>query len=126
MAETVADLQWPETPLVNHSTRWVQWYLDDVTGELAEDDEMWAHVTPHDLRRTWATLLSADIDDPILVMDFGGWEKIETFLKHYCGSYSPTVQRRELSKVDWLDVGGRSVGERGPELSMLISHLRRH
>jgi integrase len=91
MAETVADLQGPETPLVDHSTRWVQRHLDDVTGDLAEDDEMWAHVTPHDLRRTWATLLSADIDDPLLIMDFGGWEDIETFLEHYRGSYSPAV-----------------------------------
>ncbi len=119
MAETVADLQGPETPLVDHSTRWVQRHLDGVTGELAEDDEMWAHVTPHDLRRTWATLLSADIDDPLLIMDFGGWEDIETFLEHYRGSYSPAVQRRELSKVDWLDVGERGVDEREPELSIL-------
>ena len=119
MAETVADLQGPATPLVDHSTRWVQRHLDGVTGELAEDDEMWAHVTPHDLRRTWATLLSADIDDPLLIMDFGGWEDIETFLEHYRGSYSPAVQRRELSKVDWLDVGERGVDEREPELSIL-------
>ncbi len=119
MAETVADLQGPETPLVDHSTRWVQRHLDGVTGELAEDDEMWAHVTPHDLRRTWATLLSADINDPLLIMDFGGWEDIETFLEHYRGSYSPAVQRRELSKVDWLDVGERGVDEREPELSIL-------
>jgi len=120
MAETVADLQGPETPLVDHSTRWVQRHLDDVTGELAaQGDEMWAHVTPHDLRRTWATLLSADIDDPLLIMDFGGWEDIETFLEHYRGSYSPAVQQRELSKVDWLDVDNRSVGDREPELAML-------
>jgi integrase len=120
MAETVADLQGPATPLVDHSTRWVQRHLDDVTGELAEQgDEMWAHVTPHDLRRTWATLLSADIDDPLLIMDFGGWEDIQTFLEHYRGSYSPAVQRRELSKVDWLDVGERAVNQREPELSIL-------
>jgi integrase len=120
MAETVADLQGPETPLVDHSTRWIQRHLDSVTSELADDsDEMWTHVTPHDLRRTWATLLSADIDDPLLIMDFGGWEDIETFLGHYRGSYSPAVQRRELSKVDWLDVGERGVGEREPELSIL-------
>jgi integrase len=119
MAETVANLQGPETPLVDHSTRWVQRHLNNFTSALAEDDEMWAHVTPHDLRRTWATLLSADIDDPLLIMDFGGWEDIETFLEHYRGSYSPAVQRRELSKVDWLDVGERGVGERGPELSIL-------
>jgi Phage integrase family. len=119
MAETVADLQGDETRLVEHSTRWVQRHLDSVTGELADDDEMWQYVTPHDLRRTWATLMSADIDDPLLIMDFGGWEDIETFLEHYRGSYSPAVQRRELSSVDWLDIGARGVGEREPELAML-------
>jgi len=76
-------------------------------------------VTPHDLRRSWATLLSADIDDPLLIMDFGGWEDIETFLQHYRGSYSPRVQREQLSKVGWLDIGDRGVGEREPELSIL-------
>jgi integrase len=121
MAETVADLQGPETPLVDHSTRWVQRHLDDVTGELAEDDEM--HVTPHDLRRTWGTLLSADIDDPLLIMDFGGWEDIKTFLEHYRGSYDPAVQRQELAKVDWLDVGDQAVGEREPELTMLDERM---
>jgi integrase len=122
MAETVADLQGPEEPLVDHSTRWVQRHLDDVAGDPAEQsDEMWAHVTPHDLRRTWATLLSADIDDPLLIMDFSGWEDIETVLKHHRGSYSPAVQRRQLSKVDWLDIGDRGVGEREPELVMLTN-----
>jgi hypothetical protein len=52
-------------------------------------------------------------------MDFGGWEDIETFLEHYRGSYTPAVQRRELLKVDWLDVGDHGVGEREPELSIL-------
>jgi len=118
MAETVADLQGEETRLVDHSVRWVQRHLDSVVEELADGDEMWRHVTPHDLRRSWATLLSADIDDPLLIMDFGGWENMDTFLEHYRGSYSPAVQRRELSKVDWLDIGGRAA-EREPELSML-------
>jgi integrase len=126
MGETVVGLRGPETPLVNHSTRWVQRHLDSATSELAEDDEMWAHVTPRDLRRTWATLLSADVEDPLLIMDFGGWEDIETFLEYHRGSHSPAVQRRELPKVDWLDVGGRGVGKRGPELSMPIPHLRRY
>jgi len=119
-AETVADFQGPETKLVPHSKRWVQRHLDRVTDELAEeDDEMWAYVTPHDLRRTWATLMSAEIDDPLLIMDFGGWERLDTFLEHYRGSYSPDVQRRELSKVDWLDVKGRGTSDRRPELTTL-------
>jgi integrase len=53
MAETVADLQGAETPLVDHSTRCVQRHLGNVTSELAEQgDKMWAHATPHDLRWT--------------------------------------------------------------------------
>jgi len=119
-AETVADYEGPETKLVAHSVRWVQRHLDRVTDELAEtDDEMWQYVTPHDLRRTWATLMSAEIDDPLLIMDFGGWERLDTFLEHYRGSYSPDVQRRELSKVEWLDVNGRGTSDREPELTSL-------
>ena len=72
-AQAVADFEGDEGYLVDHSPRWVQRHLDDVTAQLAEEeDEMWAYVTPHDLRRTWATLMSADIDDPLLIMDFGG------------------------------------------------------
>jgi hypothetical protein len=53
-------------------------------------------------------------------MDFGGWEDIETFLKHCRGSYSPAVQRRALSKVSWLNIDDQS-GDRDPELAMLDS-----
>jgi integrase len=119
-AETVADIEDEDTLLVDRSPRWVQRHLQDVVEQLAEEeDEMWKHVTPHDLRRSWATLMSADIDDPLLIMDWGGWEDIETFLEHYRGSYSPAVQRRQLSKVDWLDVDDRGSQDREPELSIL-------
>jgi integrase len=119
-AETVEEIQGPEENLVNTSTRWVQRHLSSAVEELAEDgDDMWQYVTPHDLRRTWATLLSADIDDPLLIMDWGGWDDIETFLEAYRGSYSPHVQRRELEKVDWLDVGGSTGADQEPQLGML-------
>jgi len=119
-AEAVADLQGEDTKLVDRSSRWVQRHLEDVVDDLAEeDDEMWRHVTPHDLRRSWATLLSADVDDPLLIMDWGGWEDMDTFLEHYRGSYSPAVQRRELSKVGWLDVDDRERETQEPELSIL-------
>jgi integrase len=77
------------------------------TDELAaDDDKMWTHVTPHDLRRTWATSLAGSEVDPLLVCDWGGWSDLETFLEHYRGTYSPEVQRRELEKVGWLSDGG--------------------
>lgn len=118
-AEAVEEYEGEDGYLVDHSKRWVQRHLDDVTDDLAEEDEMWQYVTPHDLRRSWATLMSADIEDPLLIMDFGGWNDMDTFLEHYRGSYSPAVQRRELSKVDWLDVDDRGREARDPELSIL-------
>ena len=121
-AETVADLQGPESNLVDCSARSVQRHLSDDVDELAEQhDEMWTHVTPHDLRRSWATLLSADIDDPLLIMDWGGWEDMDTFLEHYRGSYSPAVQREELEKVGWLDADSQSTEAQSPELRILES-----
>lgn len=120
-AETIQDIQGPEAELVPRTKRWVQRHLDDVADQLAEEtgDDMWQEVSPHDLRRTWATLMSADIEDPLLIMDWGGWEDMETFLDHYRGSYSPRVQRQELSKVDWLSVNEQEATDRDPELSIL-------
>jgi integrase len=106
-ANTYAELQGDDAELVPHSKRWVQRHVDRITDELADDvDEMWAHVTPHDLRRTWATSLAGSEVDPLLVCDWGGWSDLETFLEHYRGTYSPEVQRRELEKVGWLSDGG--------------------
>jgi len=106
-AATYAELQGDAARLVPHSKRWVQRHLDRITEALAaEDDEMWEYVTPHDLRRTWATSLAGSEVDPLLVCDWGGWSDLETFLEHYRGTYSPEVQRRELEKVGWLSDGG--------------------
>jgi len=106
-AQTYAELKGDDAKLVDKSKRWVQRHLDNITEELAsEDDEMWQYVTPHDLRRTWATALAAAEVDPLLVCDWGGWSDLETFLEHYRGTYSPDAQRRELEKVGWLSDGG--------------------
>jgi len=108
-AATYAELRGADARLVPHSKRWVQRHLDRITDTLAaEGDKMWQHVTPHDLRRTWATSLAGREVDPLLVCDWGGWSDLETFLEHYRGTYSPEVQRRELEKVGWLSDGGAS------------------
>lgn len=102
-AQTYAELKGEDAELVDASKRWIQRHLDRVTEALAdEDDEMWTHVTPHDLRRTWATSLAASDVDPLLVCDWGGWSDLETFLEHYRGTYSPEAQKREREKVTWL------------------------
>jgi integrase len=117
-AETYEELKGPDHELVDMSKRTVQRRLDRVAEELAaEDDDMWTHVTCHDLRRTWATSLAGSDVDPLLVCDWGGWSDLETFLEHYRGTYSPDAQRRELSKVSWLSDGGamREAAEYDPD-----------
>lgn len=92
------------TPLVARSTktvrRWVGRYADELADETGVDD--WRHLSPHDLRRTWGTLLLSDEVLPHVVMDWGGWEHWETFREHYLGAASPEVERREAAKVGWL------------------------
>jgi len=93
-----------ETPLVNISTRTLRRWIEDTRASLAEStgEPGWRELTMHDLRRTWATRLNSAEVEATLVMDWGGWEDIETFLEHYRGTHAPEAQRREREKVDWL------------------------
>jgi len=86
------------------STRTLRRWIADAAAELVTqtDDDAWAQLSFHDLRRSWATNLAAAGVDPILVLDVGGWNDLETFLDHYRGSYSPEAHRREREKVAWL------------------------
>ena len=86
------------------STRTLRRWIADAAAAMVEqtDDDGWAQLSFHDLRRSWATNLAAAGVDPILVLDVGGWSDLETFLDHYRGSYSPEAHRRERQKVDWL------------------------
>jgi len=86
------------------STRSLRRWLRSAAEELADEtgEAGWNDLAFHDLRRTWATSLSASDVDPLLVCDWGGWNDLETFLDHYRGTYSPEAQRRERNKVDWL------------------------
>jgi len=69
---------------------------------INDDDPGWDDLTPHDLRRTWATQLHSQDVDPLIVMEWGGWNDLETFLDHYKGTSTPEAQRRERNKVGWL------------------------
>lgn len=86
------------------STRTLRRWIASAGASLVEqtDDDAWAQLSMHDLRRSWATNLAAAGVDPLLVLDVGGWEDLETFLEHYRGSYSPEAHRREREKVDWI------------------------
>ena len=108
--------------LVPNAVRTVRQWVYDAAEALAEQtgDENWRHLGPHDLRRTWATqMVGKHKVDPLLVCDYGGWEDLKTFLEHYRGIYSPEVQRRELSKVEWLDIEQSTTETRAPETVLL-------
>ena len=80
--------------------RWVHRAGDRLRAETG--DEGWKYVTPHDLRRSWGTLLvEADVE-PGIIMEWGGWEDWETFREHYLGAYSMKKQKMEQQKVEWL------------------------
>ncbi|ELZ47757.1 integrase family protein [Halorubrum distributum JCM 9100] len=63
-------------------------WLQDAHEQLAEeeDDIGWEFRSTHDLCRTWASTLADAEVDPLLVLDWGGWEDLETFLEHYNGT----------------------------------------
>lgn len=112
----------PDDRLVDtRSPRTIRQWVYDYGEQLAEQtgDDGWRHLGPHDLRRTWATHLAGCDINPLLVCEWGGWEKLSTFLEHYHGIYSPDVQRQELRKVDWMDVESVADDQRDPELHLL-------
>jgi integrase len=103
MIRMIGEMQGQSSPVVDITTtrglrKWVRRAADNVDS----DDPAWQHVTPHDLRRTWATQLRGEDADPLVVCDWGGWNDLETFLEHYRGTSTPEAQRREREKVDWL------------------------
>jgi len=104
--QTMADLRDEDdtTPLVDVSTRTVERWVESARDDLAEqhDDDGWTYLTPHDLRRTWGTLLCEREVEPGLVMEYGGWEDWDTFREHYLGQYSVKAQQRAREKVPWL------------------------
>lgn len=93
-----------DAPLVEKSTRTVRrWAARAGESRLtATGDVGWSYLGPHDLRRTWGTLLVEAEVEPGLVMEWGGWEDWETFREHYLGAYSLDAQQKGREKVTWL------------------------
>lgn len=93
------------TPLLTCSKRTIGRWVDRVGDAMYEDthDDGWLSLSPHDLRRSWGTLLAVDeAVDPGLVMMFGGWENWETFREHYLGSYTENQIKDQIGDVPWL------------------------
>lgn len=93
-----------DVPVVDVTTRTLRRWIDDAGEQLAEEtgDRGWRSVSMHDLRRTWATALRDEDVDAEMVLKWGGWNDLETFLDHYKGRFSPEAQRRARESVEWL------------------------
>ncbi|ADE02488.1 tyrosine-type recombinase/integrase [Haloferax volcanii] len=93
-----------DTPVVDRTTRTVRNWVTKAGDQLVEETEDvgWSFLGPHDLRRTWGTLLVGAEVEPGLVMEWGGWEDWETFREHYLGAYSLEAQARGMGKIEWL------------------------
>jgi integrase len=89
-----------ETDHTRTLRRWIESAREQLLDETG--DEGWRFLSTHDLRRTWATALADREVDPLLVLEWGGWNDLDTFLEHYRGTYSPAAQRRAREKVEWL------------------------
>jgi integrase len=104
--ETMADVRdEPEdAPLVDVSKRTVRRWVSNAGDVLQEEtgEVGWQWLGPHDLRRTWANILANRGVDAGVLLQWGGWDDMETFRDHYFGVYSARKQREAREKVDWL------------------------
>lgn len=76
--------------LIDKAKRTVRSWVSNAGEELAEltEDDDWLHVSPHDLRRTWATSTYYSLDSHYavdVIMRWGGWKSRETFVSNYLG-----------------------------------------
>ncbi|XGI83040.1 tyrosine-type recombinase/integrase [Halorutilales archaeon Cl-col2-1] len=66
------------------------------------DKEKFLNVSSHDLRRFFAHYLAEEQGINIrVVMDLGGWEDLQTFVKHYLDKPSKRTKARELEAAGW-------------------------
>jgi integrase len=77
-------------PLITASKRSIRRWVSKASDELADatGDDDWREVSPHDLRRTWATSTYYALDSVHavdIIMRWGGWSDRDTFTNNYLG-----------------------------------------
>jgi len=103
MIRMIEDTQGPDADVIEiTTTRGLRKWVRKAADAADDEDRGWRYLSAHDLRRSWATQLRSKDVDPMVVMDWGGWNDLDTFLDHYRGTSTPEAQRREREKVDWL------------------------
>jgi len=112
-----------DTPVVDVSRRTVERWVSRAADELEDEtgDVGWSYVGPHDLRRTWGTLLVESGVEPGMIMTWGGWEDWETFREHYLGAYSPEMERRQAALVPWLEARREDTDPQGTNPGVDVS-----
>lgn len=80
-----------DAPLVDVTTKSIRRWVSGAGNSLADStgNDGWRHLSPHDLRRTWATStyykLAASPVARELVMSWGGWHDESVFRENYLG-----------------------------------------
>lgn len=90
-------------PLVTASNRSIRRWITKAGEELAaEGTDDWQHVSPHDLRRTWATTTYYALDSHYavdLIMRWGGWEDRDTFVNNYLGRETDELAAKMMDQA---------------------------
>jgi len=94
-----------DRPLIDTGKRNIRRWMEKARDELEEQtgESNWQWVSPHDLRRTWATHTFYALEKHYareIVMRWGGWSSVDTFRDNYLG--------RETDKMaaDMMDSAG--------------------
>lgn len=92
-------------PLIEKSKRSIRRWISKAGDELADrlDNDDWLKVSPHDLRRTWATSTYYALDSHYAVdtlMRWGGWNDRETFTNHYLGRETDPLAVEMMNQAD--------------------------
>lgn len=114
-----------DDPLITVNQRQCRRWLKKAAGKCKEEraDDRWEYLSTHDLRRSWANMLVNAGVQPGLVMDWGGWEKWDSFKDHYVGEYDPETQMREMRKVNWLLGDEHSGGPSNKRLQRKVNNI---
>jgi len=97
LAKTIKNLQSlrKDEQIIDYSKSSVRNWVQRAGEDLKEQEgKNWEYVRPHDLRRTWATHTYWSIENARsreIVMEWGGWTDVQTFVDNYLGAIPDSV-----------------------------------
>jgi integrase len=96
-----------DEPLIDAAKRTVRRWVTDAGEDLAEQTgyEDWQYISPHDLRRSWATTTYYAMDNHYakeIIMRWGGWQDENTFQNNYLGRETDSMAADMMQQVGIL------------------------